>query len=299
MKSKTTAQRIKRLEIQGARNIARKGLEALAFDARRSKAKTLAAFGKEVEKNSALLAGARPTEPALRNGLALVQSALAIESSLPGAKEAVAEATTQYAKQMEEAKKKIVQVGVKRIRSGMTVFTHCHSSTVTAILVAAWKKGKRFDVINTETRPRFQGRITARELVGAGIPVTHIVDSAARRVMNEADLVLVGADAVTAEGSLVNKIGTSMIALAAHEARTEFASACETFKFDPLTLGGEDEPIEYRSPKEVWARPPRGLSIRNPAFDVTPPEYIDYIITEEGIIPPSEVAHILRERARW
>ncbi|MFC2174578.1 translation initiation factor eIF-2B [archaeon] len=298
MKSKTTAARIKRLEIQGARNIARKGLEAVAFDAKRSKAKTLAAFKKEVANNSRVLAGARPTEPALRNGLAIVRDALAIESSLPGAKEAVAEATTQYTKQMAEAKKKIVEVGVKRIRKNSTVLTHCHSSTVTAILLAAWKK-KKFKVINTETRPRYQGRTTAAELAKAGIPVTHIVDSAARRVMNEVQLVLVGADAVTAGGQLVNKIGTSLIALAAHEARTPFASACETFKFDPLTVLGGYEPIEYRNPKEVWSSPPKRVKIRNPAFDFTPPEYIDYIITEEGIITPFEAAHILRERAKW
>jgi len=299
MKSKATAARIKKLEIQGARRLAKAGLEALAFDAKRSRAKTLPAFKKEVLANSRMLATARPTEPALRNGLAVVQKALAIESTLPEAKIAVNEACTQYVKGMEAAKKRIVEVGVKRILKGMTVLTHCHSSTVTAILVAAWKKGKRFGVINTETRPRFQGRLTATELAKAGIPVTHIVDSAARRVMNDVDLVLVGADAITAEGNLVNKIGTSQIALVAHEARTDFGVACETYKFDPLTMMGEYEPIEYRSTREVWAKPPRRVKIRNPAFDFTPPEYIDYIITEEGIITPFEAAHILRERAKW
>lgn len=299
MRSKTVAGRIKRLEIQGARNIAREGLKALAYDARHSKAKTLASFKKEVKKNSDLLRKARPTEPALRNGLAVVQRAIVREDNLKGAKKAVIEASTQYIKQMEEAKKSLIRVGVRRIKNGMTIMTHCHSSTVTGILIAAKKKGKKFKVINTETRPNFQGRITAKELVKAGIPVTQIVDSAARRFMNDVDLVIVGSDAVTAEGNLVNKIGTSLIALAAHEARTEFACACETFKFDPITFSGAYEPIEKRDKSEVWKNPPKKLKIRNPAFDFTPPEYIDYIITEEGIITPYEAAHILRERARW
>ncbi len=299
MKSVVVSKRIKSLEIQGARNIAREGLAALAYDAKTTKAKTLSAFKKELKKNSEVLAKARPTEPALRNGLAIVQKVVLVENNVDSAKEAVLEATSQYNKGMQKAKEKIVDVGVKRIKSGMTIFTHCHSSTVTGILLAAKKKKIKFNVINTETRPRYQGRITAKELSNAGIPVTHVVDSAARRLMNDADLVLVGADAVTADGSLVNKIGTSLIALAAHEARTEFACACETYKFDPLTLTGQYEPIENRSTKEVWIKPPKKVKILNPAFDFTPPEYINYIITEEGIITPYEAAHILRERARW
>ena len=299
MDSKTAAKAIKDLKIQGARNIAREGLAALASDARRSKAQSLETFKHEVRTNATILSLARPTEPALRNGLMRVQRALTAESQTQHARQAVIHAAESYMQEMEAAKARIVEVGVRRITNGMTVFTHCHSSTVTAILTAAWKKGTRFKVINTETRPLFQGRVTATELAKAGIPVTHIVDSAARRYMNDADVVLVGADAITAEGNLVNKIGTSQIALAAHEARTDFAVACETYKFDPLTVSGDYEPIENRSPKEVWDRPPRGVKVLDPAFDVTPPEYIAYIITEEGIVTPFEAAHILRERARW
>ena len=297
MESEKVAGRIRRLEIQGAINVASRGIKALSYDIKHSRAKTLGAFRREFAKNSGVLAKARPTEPALRNGLAFVEEAMADGKDLVGKKKAAVGACGVYLNQLRGAKEGIIKVGVKRIKSGMTVMTHCHSSTVTGILIAAKKRGVRFNVLNTETRPRYQGRITARELAEAGIPVTHIVDSAARRFMNDVDLVLVGADAITAEGNLVNKIGTSQIALAAHEAKTEFACACETFKFDPLTFSGTYEPIEERNGGEVWKRPPRGVKIRNPAFDITPPEYVDYIITEEGIITPYEATHILRERA--
>jgi ribose 1,5-bisphosphate isomerase len=181
MKTRTVASRIKKLEIQGARNVARMGLQALAADANGSKMKTLGAFQKEVKANAKLLAVARPTEPALRNGLAVVLRAMKREDSLEKSKKAVMEAVLQYTKGMETAKEKIINIGVKRIKKGMTIMTHCHSSTVTSILVKAWKKGIKFKVINTETRPRYQGRMTAKELAKVGIPVTHIVDSAARR----------------------------------------------------------------------------------------------------------------------
>lgn len=298
MQSKTIAARIKRLEIQGARNIAREGLAALAVDAKASKAKTLADFKKEIYSNSKLLAGARPTEPALRNGLAFAKRAMEAQRDLPAAKSAVCEAVSQYNESMAEAKQRIADLGAKLIKSGMTVFTHCHSSTVTNILITAKKQGKKFRVINTETRPLYQGRTTATELARARIPVLHIVDSAARRFMAQTDLVIVGADAVTARGELVNKVGTSAIALAARDAGVEFASACETFKFDPLTIGGKPEPIEERAASEIWEKPPKGVRIANPAFDVTEPELIGYFITEVGLIKPKEAERIIRTRCQ-
>jgi ribose 1,5-bisphosphate isomerase len=85
------------------------------------------------------------------------------------------------------------------------------------LLKRAKQSGKKFEIICTETRPVFQGRFTAREMLDLGVKTTMIVDSASRFLMNDADLVIVGADAITSEGNVINKIGTSMIALAAYE----------------------------------------------------------------------------------
>jgi ribose 1,5-bisphosphate isomerase len=265
--TKKTVKKIKNLEIQGAAAIAEAGLLCLGS----------IAFGmsrKRLNDNARALASARDTEPALRNGISY-----ALKD--PGS---IEERIATYLKSMEDAEQEIARIGAKRINNGCTLFLHCHSNTVMAIVGEAVKRKKKIRAVITETRPKWQGKITARELSKLKVPTTYIVDSAARNFINMCDLVLVGADAVTATGHVVNKIGTSMIALAAHEARTPFAVACSTHKFDPLTVGGELEPIEQRNPKEVWDKPPNGIKISNPAFDVTPPNYVSFIITEEGVI---------------
>jgi ribose 1,5-bisphosphate isomerase len=296
MTFEATLGKIKRLEIQSSSSVTKNGLKSLAESIQKSKAKSLDELLEEVETKSRLLASARATEPALRNGLKALKGYVATASSPAEVKRLTAESVDSYIGRMEEAEERIAKIGEKRVTEGSTIMTHCHSRTVVAILKKAAASGKKFDVICTETRPRFQGRTTAKELLAAGIPTTMIVDSAARSVMNDVDLVMFGADAVTSDGFLVNKIGTSLIALAAKEARTMTCAACETFKFDPDTLAGVREPIEERDPKEVWDKPPKKLRIRNPAFDFTPPSLIDFVICEEGVISIQEASRIMKEK---
>jgi ribose 1,5-bisphosphate isomerase len=136
-------------------------------------------------------------------------------------------------------------------------------------------------------------------MLDSGIKTTMIVDSAVRHFMNQVDLVMVGADAITSEGNVINKIGTSMVALAAKEARTPFYVVSELLKFDPLTIHGEYEKLEERSSKEVWADSPDGLIIRNPAFDVTRREFIHGIICEEGIVSPHSINEVIHRKYPW
>lgn len=176
--------------------------------------------------------------------------------------------------------------------------THCDSSAAFKVIETAWRRGKKIKVYVTETRPRFQGRITAERLGRLGIPVILIIDSAVRHFMNDVDRVLVGADAVSANGAVVNKIGTSLMALAARESRTHFFVAAESYKFSPETMFGELVRIEERDASEVILPSEikcQNISVSNPSFDVTPPEYIDLIITERGIIPPQAAILILQE----
>jgi ribose 1,5-bisphosphate isomerase len=192
-----------------------------------------------------------------------------------------------------------VNIGKKRIRKNSIILTHCHSSTVTKLLIDANKDGKNFEVFCTETRPVFQGRITARELITNGIKTTLIVDSAARSIIKEIDLVLVGADAITSEGNVINKIGTSTIALVAKEARKPFYVVSELLKFDPATVCGDYEKIEERDPSEIWKDAPGNLIIKNPAFDVTRRDFIHGIVCEQGIIPPHSIFEVVRRNYKW
>lgn len=267
MTYKEIVRKIKSLEIQGAKNIAIKGVEAFGMKIKETKdTKLLKKYAKEIIST-------RPTEPGLRNGINFCLNNL--DKFKNPAEEAI--------KHFQDGNKRIAEIGAKKIRNGMIVFTHCHSSTVEAILIKAKKEGKKFEVYNTETRPKFQGRITATELAKAGIKVTHMVDSAGRSMMRKADLFLFGCDAVTSEGFLINKIGTESLADAAQSTGIPAYSCTDSWKFDPETILGHDEEIEQRDSKEVWDKPPKNIKIYNPAFEITRPDKFTGIITEFGI----------------
>ncbi|MEJ2126930.1 MAG: S-methyl-5-thioribose-1-phosphate isomerase [Candidatus Bathyarchaeota archaeon] len=275
-----TAGKIKRLEIQGARNVAIEAIKSLENGTKQSTAKTKQEFLKELSEAKKVLFASRSTEPFMRNAISFVIQAVdfSSETNVSSLVENVSKVTGEY---------------------GSRVLTHCHSSTVMKILKQAKSDGKQFELFCTESRPVFQGRITAKEMVEAGIKTTMFVDSAVRHFINEVDFVVVGADAITSEGNVINKIGTSMIALAAKEARTPFYVATELLKFDPATIFGHYEKIEERNPQEVWDSSPEGLVIENPAFDVTRREFIHGIICEEGIVAPDSVNELISRKYPW
>jgi len=295
---KETAGKIKRLEIQGATNVAVSAAKALAQDL--LDAETPAEAARALDEGVRKLVAARDTEPMLRNGLKYIQSHVPRDwTDRDEFREAVERASAEIQGFFKESKTRIVEIGARRVRDGDTILTHCHSSAVTETLVEAHRQGRRFRVIQTETRPKYQGRITARELVEAGIDTTMIVDSAARHFMKEIDFVVVGGDAITSEGNVINKIGTSQVALAASEARIPFYVVSTLLKFDPVTIGGRYEAIEERDTGEIWDAPPKGLKIRNPAFDVTRRDYIHGVITEEGVISPHSILEAVHRHYPW
>ncbi|MDH5390525.1 MAG: S-methyl-5-thioribose-1-phosphate isomerase [Candidatus Bathyarchaeota archaeon] len=295
------AERIKRLEVQGARNVAITAIKAIEEEAKDSKAKQKGEFLRELSEAKDILFASRETEPFMRNAIRYVMHAVekSDEKKVKELVDLISSVSKQFLKNLKRSKEEIANIGSKRIHSSSKILTHCHSSTVSHMLKRAKREGKSFEVICTESRPVFQGRITAKEMLDAGIKTTLIVDSAVRFVMNEVDLVVVGADAITSEGNVINKIGTSVVALAASEARTPFYVVSELLKFDPLTIYGDYEKIEERSFREIWEEPPQGLMIRNPAFDVTRRDFIHGIICEEGIISPHSIIEVVRRRYPW
>jgi ribose 1,5-bisphosphate isomerase len=298
---RVVADRIRKLEVQGARNVAIAAIKALEALATETTVKTRKEFMEELTEARDVLFASRSTEPLMRNAVRWIISQ--VENSgkekVDALAEVVASSSSRFLKDLEASKECIAEIGAKRIRDEMTVFTHCHSSTVTNILRKAKEDGKTFEVVCTETRPRFQGRITAKELLSFNIKTTFIVDSAARSFIRNADIVIVGADAITSEGNIINKIGTGTIALLAHEARKPFYVVAELLKFDPATVCGDYAQIEERHPNEVWKEAPEKLEIRNPAFDVTRRDFIHGVICEEGIIPPHAVSEVIHRKHPW
>jgi ribose 1,5-bisphosphate isomerase len=163
----------------------------------------------------------------------------------------------------------------------------------------AKSRQKRFEVHNTETRPRYQGRITAQELALLGIPVTHYVDAAARFALKKADIMLVGADAITADGKVINKIGSELFAEIASKFDIPVYVCADSWKFDAATIFGYEEEIEERTPSEIWKKPPKGIKIDNHAFEKIDPRLVTGIISEFGIYRPEIFAEELKRQSPW
>jgi ribose 1,5-bisphosphate isomerase len=294
------AERIKSLEIQGATSVAISAIEFLSEYVKRLNCTSTEEWFEKIEEAREILIETRPTEPAMRNGLNFIVNRLhKTKEKLTSSKirELIERDKNEYKLLIQNSKKKIAEIGARRIPEledddDFIVMTHCHSSVVTGILLEAKRQGKdHFKVINTETQPRLQGRKTARQLLDAGIEVIHIVDSAMRWVVNhfEVDLILIGADSITSEGTVLNKIGSRLLALVAHEEHVPFYVASPLLKYNPRTTVGILEKIEMRDPKEVWNDPPANLTILNPAFETVSRRYIDALITEAGIFASSHV----------
>ena len=179
------------------------------------------------------------------------------------------------------------------------MYTHCHSSTVVNIIKQAKDNGVNFEVHNTETRPLYQGRKTAKELSDYGIPVRHYVDSAARLALKKADIMLIGADAITAEGKIINKIGSELISEAANKLNVPVYVCTHSWKFDPKTIFGFEEIIEKRLAKEVWPNKPKNVSIDNFAFEQVNPALVTGIISEIGIYNPQNFRQGIKNHYSW
>ena len=298
-----TAEKIRTMETRGAGRIARAAAEALRDYAETVRASSPEDFKKQMEQAGALLVATRPTAVSLPNAVRSVLMAIDGAATVDGARERIIRRADAFISASLSAVERIGEIGSRHIRNGDVLLTHCNSEAALSCMFTARRQGKDFHVFATEVRPGNQGLITIRMLNDAEIPTSYIVDSAARSFINKIDTVFVGADAITVNGAVVNKIGTAQVALIAHEARTNFVVAAETYKFAPRTILGELIEIEERTGDEVLpaavARTLPAVTVRNPVFDVTPPSYVDLIVTEMGAIPPGLAYMILREHLGW
>lgn len=205
----------------------------------------------------------------------------------------------------QEETKACEQIGIygsSLIKNSTTILTHCNAGalatgeygTALSPIYIAYEEGKSVHVYADETRPLLQGaRLTAWELQYAGIPVTLICDNMAGQVMKEkkVDMVIVGADRIAKNGDTANKIGTYSLSVLAKYHGIPFYISAPSSTFDLNISNGSQIPIEERNPDEIYffnnkRIAPEGISIYNPAFDVTPAENITAFITEKGIIYP-------------
>ncbi len=197
-----------------------------------------------------------------------------------------------------ESTERLSDIGARRLPDNSRILVHSYSTSVNKIILKAHEQGKVREVIATESRPGSEGFLTAEHLDSRGVPVTLIVDSAVNYVMDRVDVVLLGSEAITANGALVNKVGSSLISLIAFQKRKRTLVAAGTYKFSYETLLGElikiptAGPETLMLPEELMSK---GLKTYLPLMDVTPPQYIDAIISEKGVTSPQGVPIMLWE----
>ena len=288
------------LKIRGAPAIGIAGAYAVALGALKIKSAVRKNFLEKLHKVIEAIAATRPTAHNLFFALERMKrvadsgrDAEQIKALL------VAEAVKIHAEEAA-ATRHLSLFGADLIQDGWTILTHCNTGplatsgygTALGVIRMAKGQGKNIEVFADETRPLLQGaRLTTWELKRAGVPVTLITDSMAGYFMKKGkiDCVITGADRIAANGDSANKIGTYTLAVLARENSIPFYIAAPTSTIDPSIKTGGDIPIEERPADEVthiqgMPIAPPGIDAANPAFDVTPHEYITAIITEKGVI---------------
>lgn len=295
--------------IDAIRTLAVRGAPAIGIAAGYALAQSMRAvpeqaFSATLTKNGRALAAARPTAVNLAWAVARLQDR--------------GRRTPSYAALVEEAQaiheedrqicRAIGEAGVHLIRPGTRVLTHCNAGalavselgTATAPLYLSHAAGVPFSVYADETRPLLQGaRLTAWELATAGIDVTVLCDNAAASLFaaGAIDLVLVGTDRVTANGDVVNKIGTLNLAVLCAHYGVPFYVACPSSTFDADSATGSDVEIEQRAAGEVLGPNTADAPAYNPAFDVTPAALVTALITDRGMIESPGEQDLIRRFA--
>ena len=315
---KETASAIKNMVVRGAGAIGATAAYGLAQGCLEYKGNDIDELWKHIEKVYETLKNTRPTAVDLINGMNYVKSKMEEGNSVREFKELSLEAAQKFADKQVEECKKIGNYGEKLIKDGSRILTHCNAGwlafvdwgSATAPMYHAKRNGKDIFVFVDETRPRLQGaRLTAWELSQESIEHDIIADNAAGYYMknDEIDMVIVGADRVIGKtGDVANKIGTYEKAVLARENGIPFYVAIPMSTIDWNLKSGDEIPIEERDEKEVlyvWGIDDNGnrkrvmiankdSHARNPAFDVTPAEYITGIITSKGVFKPDELIEL-------
>ena len=298
---KEVADVIRKLVVRGAPAIGVSAAFGIALAAQQSNAKTLPELMTDLNNAFKVLQATRPTAVNLFWALERVMARGMRARTVQEAKRAILNEALKMAEEDIETNRKIGAYGLKLLKDGDIVLTHCNAGslatvaygTALGVIRAAKESGKRLSVIATETRPVMQGsRLTAFELLHDGIDVSLITDTAVGHIMAMGAInhVIVGADRVLHTGHVFNKIGTYQVAILANKHNVPFYVAAPLSTFD-FESNPDDVIIEDRSADEVVRVgrkriAPKGVRVFNPAFDMTPPDLITGIITEKGVLKP-------------
>lgn len=300
------AEAISSLRVRGAPALGVAGALGVALAARLAR-ENGEDIGEAISRAAELLAATRPTAVNLRWGIDRVRKIY--DPAKPESVDALIKEARSMVAEDEEINRRLGEVGADLLKPGSRVMTHCNAGalacvahgTAISVVEAAYRRGLITEVTATETRPLLQGsRLTAWELGRMGVAHRVTIDSGAAGLISsgEIDAVVTGADRIAANGDVANKVGTYALALAAKAKGIPFIVAAPISTIDFDTPDGGAIPIELRSESEVLEMngvrlAPEGTKAYNPAFDVTPAEFVSAIVTEAGVARPDELRSLI------
>jgi eIF-2B alpha/beta/delta-like uncharacterized protein len=230
------------------------------------------------------MARSRPSMAPITNKLGALITSIDVGVSLGELRESVRHRVSELIEESGKNERKLVENCREVILRHEKVMTYSYSSTVLGVLLGL----AVHEVILTESRPKLEGKDLAAYLVSKGLEVTFGVDSSMWTLMKGVDAVIVGADGVLHDGSIVNKVGTCLLALASREKGIPFYAVCDTWKFNVLNYIGREVVLEEKEPDEVVTGL-RGVKVKNPYFEVVPSKLINGIVTESGLMNSSDI----------
>ena len=311
------AEAIREMVVRGAPAIGVTAAYAVVLAARQRFAESPATWRERIEADLDRLAASRPTAVNLAWALNRMRGAMDAVAAETDPEPALLGAARAMHAEDIAANRRMGELGAARIESRCEVLTHCNAGalatagygTALGVVRAAHAAGRIAHVYAGETRPWLQGaRLTAWEMVEAGIPVSLIADSAAAWAMRQGRIrwVIVGADRIAANGDVANKIGTYSLAVSARHHGVRFMVVAPTSTIDPGCPSGAEIPIESRGPDELLSHAgtrvaPAGAGAWNPVFDVTPADLVDVLVTERGVVEAPNrhrIAELLAGEAR-
>ncbi|MFC2056023.1 translation initiation factor eIF-2B [Chloroflexota bacterium] len=290
---------IKNNKTDGASELARQAAKVLKIAAKHSQTNSTKEFLLEQKELERRLISARPAMAPVTNIVSRLLNTLirkAARMDLDSIRQlAISEADKLVADSLK-AIAQIAKYSSRLIIDGDKIMTHSYSSTVVAALKEAFSKHADVEVVTTRSGPGHTGERIAQELGDHGIPVTLIGDTAVGLYISNVNKVMVGADRVCADGAVVNGIGTYQLALVSERDKIPFYVLCDTLKFDPKLKSNEVE-LEEKEPSEIVepGRLPPKVRIKNPYFDITPPELVTAVVTENELFTAKKLSTIWKE----
>lgn len=287
---------VREMRVKGGSAFGVAAAQALRFVAHDQEITSTTQLFSELERVAALLLSEKPTMGTVHNAYHLIVSeprSRFASADVTAARREVAERADRFIEHSVSAVQELGRIGGELVLPSQTIMMHSYSASVLSVFETARHAGKRFQVICTESRPLRESRLAASRLSLMGVPVSFVTDASMAEFVVKADWILVGADSLAVDGSVANKMGTNLLSIAADRYDIPFYVASEVLKLQLLTRVGVPIVLEQRPVSEVVGPDDFdhevNVTVVNQFFDLTPPQRIRAIITEQGVYSPGQI----------